>query len=94
MQTYEGFLLYHKDAPFLYVADSNVDNVQQFIKDYCASQNQQMISSQWIVIPLRSIISRQIVKSEHPANESNLPPRYKAVEGDIQVSVNRLCFDR
>lgn len=93
MQTYDGYLLYHKDAPFLYVADGNVDNVQQFIKDYCASQNTQMISSQWIVIPLRSIISRAIVKPDHHLQESHVPSRYKAVEGDIPVVVNRRCFD-
>jgi len=98
MQTYPGFLVYHRQRPLVYINDDNQQNVEQFKQDYCVSQRIQYIPDEWIVYPLKSIIARSVLSKLTPVaatmnNEGFPSSPYYAKEGYIRTKLNPRTWD-
>lgn len=98
MQTYNGFLIYFKQRPFINVIDDSPQNIEQFKLDYCASQRIAYVPDDWIVYPLKSIIARSTLAKLTPmaasASGEGLPNSpYYAKEGYVKVKLNPKTWD-
>lgn len=97
MQKYAGFIIYYKEQPFLYIADNQAENVQNFIKDYCASNQMQLLSTEWIIIPCPCLISKKIISAIAPPQQQSdilSQSKWRVTAGDVgTVMVNKRCFD-
>lgn len=104
VQVYPGHLIYYKQEPFVYMAEPNVENVKAFIADYCTQQRVQMVSDDWFIWSLNTILSREVLASANKATGGtysqpgaggsyvNTDPRI-AIAGQVPVAINRKCFE-
>jgi hypothetical protein len=98
MQTYNGFLVYFRQRPFINIIDDSQQNVEQFKLDYCASQRIPYVPDEWIVYPLKSIIARSTLNKLAPVaatmSGAEMPSSpYYAKEGYVKVKLNPRTWD-
>jgi hypothetical protein len=86
------------------MADPNINNVKQFISDYCTQQQVQTVAEDWFIHPVNNIISREILQAANQATggayaagggpggfDTNDPKI--AIPGKINVKINPKCFE-
>lgn len=98
MQTYQSFLVYFRQRPFVAVVDDNINNIKQFEQDYCVTQRIQYVPDEWIEYPIKSIIARSVLSKLAPmaasASGAELPSSpYYAKEGYLKVKMNPRVWD-
>ena len=101
MKTYNSYWVWYRNEPFLGVLANDQKDVEQFIVDWCMSNNVRPNSDEWLIRQVDSVVSKDVV-NEVIADVGGgagimqagmgLPTKGQVVPGMIKVKMHPRCF--
>jgi hypothetical protein len=61
MKTYNSYWVWYRDEPFISILALNQKDVEQFIVDWCMSNNIKPSSNEWIIRQVDSVVSKETI---------------------------------
>ena len=61
MKTYPSYWLWYRNEPFISVSANNQKDVEQFIVDYCMSNNIRPVADEWIIRQVDLIVTKDVI---------------------------------
>lgn len=61
MKTYNSYWIWHKSEPFISVLANDQKDVEQFIVDWCMSNNRRPNSDEWLIRQVDAVISKDMI---------------------------------
>ena len=61
MKTYNSYWIWHRNEPFISVLANDQKDVEQFIVDWCMSNNRRPNSDEWLIRQVDAVISKDMI---------------------------------
>jgi hypothetical protein len=97
METYSSFTVTFRNKPWLNIVCRDQKDVEQFIVDWCVSNNVRPSSDEWLIQPIDSVIAKEMLSEicgSGGGGLSDFRPTDKrfARAGELHVSINPKCW--
>lgn len=61
MKTYPSYWVWYRNEPFISVLANDQKDVEQFIVDWCMSNNVRPVADEWIIRQVDSVVAKDVV---------------------------------
>lgn len=98
MRTYPSFTVSFRGQPWLNMVCEEQKDVEQFILDWCSSNNIRPSSDEWLIQPVAAVVSKEmlgeICSSQPVGGMSDYAPydKRQAIPGRVEVKINPKCW--